>query len=99
MLFTPATHRGIRARPRRWQGFPGPDWSKQMKATAISDLAPARRLWGRQAEVETLSSRLSALQAGRGGAVLVAGLAGLGKTVLLDAVEAAARTAGVAVLP
>ncbi len=70
-----------------------------MKATAISDLAPARRLWGRQAEVETLSSRLSALQAGRGGTVLVAGLAGLGKTVLLDAVEAAARTAGVAVLP
>jgi hypothetical protein len=33
------------------------------------------RLWGRQVEVETLSSTLSALQAGRGGSVLVAGLA------------------------
>jgi predicted ATPase len=77
----------------------GPDWSKQMQPPAISDPVPARRLWGRQVEVETLSSRLSALQAGRGGTVLVAGLAGLGKTVLLNAIQAAARDAGITVLP
>jgi DNA-binding CsgD family transcriptional regulator len=68
-----------------------------MQPTAISDHAPVGRLWGRQVEVEALRSRLDALSAGRGGLVLVAGQAGLGKTVLLDAVEAAALEQGVTV--
>jgi predicted ATPase len=68
-----------------------------MQTPAISDLAPAGRLWGRQVQLETFRSRLSTLQAGRGGTVLVAGPGGLGKTVLLDAVEAAARERGITV--
>jgi len=68
-----------------------------MQPTALSDHAPAGRLWGRQVQVETLRSRLGALSAGRGGMVLVTGRAGLGKTVLLGAVEAAAREQGMTV--
>ena len=68
-----------------------------MQPPAISDLALACRLWGRQAQLETLRGRLSALRAGRGGTVLVAGLAGLGKTVMLRAVENAAREQGITV--
>src|SRR6185312_4276998 len=48
-------------------------------------------LRGRQAQVEALRDQLDALRAGRGGTVLVAGLAGMGKTVLLDATEMMAR--------
>jgi DNA-binding NarL/FixJ family response regulator len=70
-----------------------------MQPPAISDPAPACRLWGRQAQLETLRGRLSALRAGQGGTVLVTGLAGLGKTAVLRAVEAAAREQGITVLP
>jgi DNA-binding CsgD family transcriptional regulator len=55
-------------------------------------------LSGRQVEVETLRSRLCALHAGRGGTVLVTGLAGMGKTVLLEAAEAMAREQGIKVV-
>ena len=50
-------------------------------------------LRGRQAQVEALRDQLDALRAGRGGTVLVAGLAGMGKTVLLDATEMMAPSA------
>src|SRR3984957_6027411 len=68
-----------------------------MQPPAISDHAPAGRLLGRQVEVETARSSLGALQDGRGGIVLVTGLAGLGKTTLLSAIEAEAREWGIAV--
>jgi DNA-binding CsgD family transcriptional regulator len=68
-----------------------------MQPTAISDHAPAGRLWGRQVEVETVRSSLGALRDGRGGTVLVTGLAGLGKTTLLSATEAEARERGITV--
>ena len=68
-----------------------------MQPTAISDHAPAGRLWGRQVQVETVRRRLGALPDGRGGTVLVTGLAGLGKTTLLGAIEADARERGITV--
>ena len=68
-----------------------------MQPTAISDHAPAGRLRGRQVQVETLRSRLDALSAGLGGLVIVAGQAGHGKTVLLGAVEAEARSRGMTI--
>ena len=55
-------------------------------------------LRGRQAQVEALRDQLDALRGGRGGTVLVAGLAGLGKTALLDATEVMARERGIKVL-
>jgi DNA-binding NarL/FixJ family response regulator len=54
-------------------------------------------LRGRQVQVEALRGRLDALVAGRGGTVLVSGLAGMGKTVLLDAAAAMATERGVKV--
>ena len=60
--------------------------------------APASRLRGRQAELETLRGRLDAVRAGRGGTVLVSGLAGMGKTVLLEVAERMAREMNVQVL-
>jgi DNA-binding NarL/FixJ family response regulator len=68
-----------------------------MHPPASSDLGPAARLWGRQVEVEAFRSRLRALQFGRGGTVLVTGLAGMGKTAMLRAVEASARELGITV--
>jgi hypothetical protein len=52
---------------------------------AVGESGVLSRLRGRQAEIETLCDQLNAVQAGRGGTVLVVGLAGMGKTVLLDA--------------
>jgi DNA-binding CsgD family transcriptional regulator len=54
-------------------------------------------LRGRQAQVEALRDQLDALRAGRGGTVLIAGLAGMGKTVLLDATVVMARERGIKV--
>jgi len=54
-------------------------------------------LRGRQPEVEALRGQLDALLAGRGGTVLVSGLAGMGKTVLLEATETMARERGIRV--
>jgi DNA-binding NarL/FixJ family response regulator len=54
-------------------------------------------LRGREPEVEALRGQLDALLAGRGGTVLVSGLAGMGKTVLLDATETMARELGITV--
>jgi hypothetical protein len=51
----------------------------------VSEPAVLSRLRGRQVEIETLGDQLNAAQACQGGAMLVAGLAGIGKTVLLDA--------------
>jgi DNA-binding NarL/FixJ family response regulator len=68
-----------------------------MQPPAISELGPAARLWGRQVQAEAFRSRLRALQIGRGGTVLVTGLAGMGKTAMLRAVEASAREQGITV--
>jgi DNA-binding NarL/FixJ family response regulator len=68
-----------------------------MQPPASSELGPAARLWGRQVQVEAFRSRLRALQFGRGGTVLVSGLAGMGKTAMLRAVEASAREQGITV--
>src|SRR5215813_14227087 len=46
---------------------------------------------GRQAQLEQLRHQLDAVRTGRGGIVLVVGMPGLGKTVLLDATDAMAR--------
>jgi predicted ATPase len=54
-------------------------------------------LRGRQVQIEALSDQLDALQGGQGGIVLVTGLAGMGKTVLLDATEVLARERGITV--
>jgi chromosomal replication initiation ATPase DnaA len=69
-----------------------------MQPTAISDHPPACPLRGRQVQVETARVSLAGVQDGRGGTVLVTGLAGLGKTTLLDAIEAEARDRGITVL-
>jgi DNA-binding NarL/FixJ family response regulator len=55
------------------------------------------RLRGREAEIQALRSQLDAVRVGRGGTVLVAGLAGMGKTALLDAAEGMARERGIRV--
>ena len=68
-----------------------------MHPPACSELGPAARLWGRQVEVEAFRSRLRALRFGCGGTVLVSGLAGMGKTAMLRAVEASAREQGITV--
>jgi DNA-binding CsgD family transcriptional regulator len=68
-----------------------------MQPPASSELGPAARLWGRHDQVEVVRSRLRALQFGRGGTVLVTGLAGMGKTAMLRAVEASAREQGITV--
>lgn len=52
-------------------------------------------LRGRQVQIEALRGRLDALMTGRGGTVLVSGLAGMGKTVLLDAAEEMASERGI----
>ena len=54
-------------------------------------------LRGRNAQLTALRAELDALQAGRGGIVLVTGLAGMGKTVLLDAAADLARERGIRV--
>ncbi|MEU4292497.1 AAA family ATPase [Kribbella sp. NPDC026596] len=58
----------------------------------VGELAPAIRLRGRKAEIEVLHERLDAVRAGAGDTVVVTGLAGMGKTVLLDSVVEAAGT-------
>ncbi|HEY1823221.1 MAG TPA: AAA family ATPase [Trebonia sp.] len=60
-------------------------------------LALMAPLHGRRAQVEALRDQLDAVRAGRGGTVLVTGLAGLGKTVLLDVAEGMARERGIRV--
>lgn len=63
----------------------------------VSEPEVVSRLRGRQAEIEALCDQLNAVRAGRGGTVLVAGLAGMGKTVLLDAAAVMARERGIRV--
>src|ERR687897_100351 len=48
-------------------------------------------LFGRRAEVERLESLIAATRAGSGSAVLLQGVAGVGKTALLDHAAASAR--------
>lgn len=69
-----------------------------MDALVTGKPASASRLRGRQAEIDTLRGRLDAVRAGRGGTVLVTGLAGMGKTVLLDVAEQMARELKIQVL-
>jgi DNA-binding CsgD family transcriptional regulator len=57
----------------------------------------ALRLRGRQVQIETLRGQLDAVRAGRGGIVLVTGLAGMGKSVLLAEVEDMAAERGISV--
>jgi DNA-binding NarL/FixJ family response regulator len=54
-------------------------------------------LRGRRVQIDALRDQLDAVQAGRGGTVLVIGMAGMGKTVLLDAAESMARKRGITV--
>src|SRR6201986_134861 len=54
-------------------------------------------LRGREPQVEALRGQLDALLAGQGGTVLVSGLAGMGKTALLDATGTMARELGIRV--
>jgi DNA-binding NarL/FixJ family response regulator len=54
-------------------------------------------LRGRQVQLKTLSDQLDALQAGRGGTVLLTGVTGMGKTALLGAAESMARERGIRV--
>ena len=58
---------------------------------------PGFRPRGRQAEIEALRGQLDAVRAGRGGTVLVTGMAGMGKTVLLHVAENMARERGIRV--
>jgi DNA-binding NarL/FixJ family response regulator len=64
-----------------------PDQERQM----------ALRLRGRQVQIETLRGQIDAMRAGRGGVVVIWGLAGLGKTVLLAEAEEMARDLGIRV--
>jgi DNA-binding CsgD family transcriptional regulator/tetratricopeptide (TPR) repeat protein len=57
----------------------------------------ALRLRGRQAQIETLREQLDTTRAGRGGIVLIKGLAGLGKSALLTAAGEMARAKGISV--
>ena len=54
---------------------------------------PAERLFGREADLAVVRSFIGQA-ASRGGALLLSGEAGMGKTVLLDAVERAATAVG-----
>ena len=63
-----------------------------------SEAQPAFRLRGREAQIQALRDQLDAVQAGRGGIVLVVGQAGLGKTALLDAAESMSGERGIRVL-
>jgi DNA-binding NarL/FixJ family response regulator len=63
----------------------------------IGPEASSFRLRGRQVQIEALRAQLDAVRAGRGGTVLVNGMAGMGKTVLLDAAEEMARERGIRV--
>jgi len=56
------------------------------------------RLRGRQAQIAALDGQLEAVRGGRGGIVVVSGLAGMGKSALLDAAEAMAREREIRVL-
>jgi hypothetical protein len=64
---------------------------------AASEPGVPSRFRGRQAEIETPCDQLNAVRAGRGDTVPVAGLAGLCKTVLLDAAAVMARDHGIGV--
>src|ERR1700690_310667 len=74
---------------------------KDMRGAAAPVLPPGQHLLGRQREREALDRLLEATRGGEGGAMVVYGEPGVGKTALLDyAVEAgrdfrAVRTAGV----
>ena len=57
----------------------------------------ALRLRGRQAQIETLREQLDTTRAGRGGIVVIKGLAGLGKSALLTAAGELARAKGISV--
>ena len=67
-------------------------------ATASTRPQPPPGMVGRSEEWGRLSTRLDDLTTGTGGTVLVDGEAGIGKTTLLDALAAEARTRGWTVL-
>lgn len=68
-----------------------------MRQSALGDPVRVPRLRGRQVQLETLRGRLAAVRAGRGGTVLVTGPGGMGKTMLLGAVEQLAHDHGIRV--
>ncbi|WP_177287694.1 BREX system ATP-binding domain-containing protein [Actinomadura madurae] len=65
--------------------------------SAIGPFVPVPPLRGREAEIDALRDRLDAVRAGRGGTVLITGLAGMGKTVLMEAAKHMARERGISV--
>ncbi|WP_165552914.1 helix-turn-helix transcriptional regulator [Kribbella speibonae] len=69
----------------------------KVRGRGVGELPPAIRLRGREAELEVLRERLDAVRAGAGDTVVLTGLAGMGKTVLLDSVVRIAEDAGVTV--
>ena len=62
-----------------------------------SEAQATSRLRGRETQLRTLCDQLDAVQAGRGGLVLVLGQAGLGKTALLDVAEGMSGERGIRV--
>ena len=63
-----------------------------------SEAQATYRLRGREVQIQTLCNQLDAVQAGRGGIVLVMGQAGMGKTALLDAAASMSGERGIRVL-
>lgn len=57
----------------------------------------ALRLRGRQVQMETLRGQMDAVRAGRGGVVVIRGLAGMGKSALLAEAERMGRDLGIRV--
>ncbi|NDU72123.1 AAA family ATPase [Actinomadura sp. DSM 109109] len=68
-----------------------------MDVSASGPFMPAPPLRGRDAEIDALRDRLDAVRVGRGGTVLITGLAGMGKTMLLEEAERMARERGISV--
>ena len=68
-----------------------------MNARSDSEPLATFGLRGRRVQLEALRDQIDALRAGRGGVVLLTGMAGMGKTVLLDAAEGMAAGDGIRV--
>ncbi|MEV4079839.1 helix-turn-helix transcriptional regulator [Nonomuraea fuscirosea] len=68
-----------------------------MDLSAIGPFVPVPPLRGREAEIDVLRDRLDAVRDGRGATILITGLAGMGKTVLIEAAGHLARERAISV--